>query len=114
VKKGYINRADNAEFTLTAEGVDFIETQRGQIPILNKMLTTGSVAAEPTLDPMTGRPQRYPGAPIVLPSRMELTMERRIHHTDRLLASEVAVDTLDRRESSTDRRRSPRGRRSTD
>jgi curved DNA-binding protein CbpA len=41
-KKRYIARADNSDFTLTIEGVDFIETQRATIPMLDKLLTTGS------------------------------------------------------------------------
>ena len=41
-KKRYITRADNSDFTLTIEGVDFIETQRATVPVLNKLLTTGS------------------------------------------------------------------------
>jgi curved DNA-binding protein len=41
-KKGYIGKADNSDFTLTAEGVDFVETQRTNIPVLNKLLTNGS------------------------------------------------------------------------
>jgi curved DNA-binding protein len=41
-KKGYVTKADNSDFTLTAEGVDFVETQRTRIPTLNKMLTSGS------------------------------------------------------------------------
>jgi predicted transcriptional regulator len=41
-KKGYITRADNSDFTLTAEGVDFVENQRVVIPTLNKMLTDGT------------------------------------------------------------------------
>jgi curved DNA-binding protein len=40
--KGYITRADNSDFTLTAEGVDFVESQRVNIPILNKLLTNGT------------------------------------------------------------------------
>jgi curved DNA-binding protein CbpA len=40
-KKAYIVRADNSDFTLTAEGVDFIETQRANIPVLNRLLTSG-------------------------------------------------------------------------
>ncbi|MGB7191189.1 MAG: J domain-containing protein [Acidobacteriaceae bacterium] len=40
-KKGYITRADNADFTLTATGVDFVEMQRANIPVLNKLLTDG-------------------------------------------------------------------------
>jgi hypothetical protein len=39
--KGYIDRADNSEFTLTVDGVDFVETQRMNIPVLDKLLTTG-------------------------------------------------------------------------
>ncbi len=42
-KKGYISRADNSDFTLTAEGVDYIETQRGSLPVLNKLLSDGKV-----------------------------------------------------------------------
>jgi curved DNA-binding protein len=59
--KGYITRADNSDFTLTVEGVDFVESQRANIPILNRLLanvtapsaTSGrgskEVAASPTL-----------------------------------------------------------------
>jgi curved DNA-binding protein CbpA len=43
--KGYIARADNSEFTITAEGVDFVETQRGKIPVLDKLLSTGEGAS---------------------------------------------------------------------
>ncbi|PSH02895.1 MAG: molecular chaperone DnaJ [Acidobacteria bacterium] len=39
--KGYITHADNSEFTITADGVDFVETQRLKIPILNRLLTNG-------------------------------------------------------------------------
>src|ERR1700722_17918409 len=42
LRKGYITRADNSDFTLTADGVDFVESQRVNIPILSKLLTTGS------------------------------------------------------------------------
>ena len=41
LKKGYITRADNSAMTLTADGVDFVETQRANIPALNKLLTSG-------------------------------------------------------------------------
>jgi curved DNA-binding protein CbpA len=46
-KKGYIQRADNAEFTLTADGVDFVETQRVSVSVLNKLLTSGSTPTPP-------------------------------------------------------------------
>jgi curved DNA-binding protein CbpA len=111
VKKNYVSRADNAEFTLTADGVDFVETQRANLPILNKMLTTGPEQAEPTVM----RSQKPSNAPIVLPSRTERAAELRIHARDRLLGeSQVSVDTLDRRENASNRRIGSRGRRSTD
>lgn len=43
--KGYIMRADNSDFTITADGVDFVETQRVNIPVLNQLLTTGPGSA---------------------------------------------------------------------
>ena len=39
--KNYISVADNSDFTLTAQGVDFVESNREHVPILNKLLTTG-------------------------------------------------------------------------
>lgn len=42
LKKGYITKADNSDFTLTASGVDFVEMQRANIPVLNKLLTNGA------------------------------------------------------------------------
>jgi hypothetical protein len=43
LRKNYITRADNSDFTLTAEGVDYVETERVHIPVLNKLLTDGSL-----------------------------------------------------------------------
>ena len=65
--KGYITRADNSDFTLTAEGVDFVETQRTNIPILDKLLTdgTGSEAVSATKALKEGKKTTIivPGAP---------------------------------------------------
>lgn len=44
-KKGYITKADNSDFTLTVHGVDFVETQRANIPILNKLLARDAETA---------------------------------------------------------------------
>ncbi len=46
--KEYIDRADNSDFTITAEGVDFVETQRANIPVLDKLLTAASEASHAT------------------------------------------------------------------
>jgi curved DNA-binding protein CbpA len=57
-KKQYIVRADNSDFTLTADGVDFVETQRANIPVLNRLLTSG---ASPLASNPTGTPIIVPG-----------------------------------------------------
>ncbi|MGO8932259.1 MAG: J domain-containing protein [Terracidiphilus sp.] len=41
-RKGYVTKADNAQYTLSVDGVDFVETQRANIPTLHKLLTSGS------------------------------------------------------------------------
>lgn len=38
--KKYITQADNADFTITVLGVDFVESNRAIIPVLNKLLTS--------------------------------------------------------------------------
>jgi curved DNA-binding protein len=111
VKKGYVSRADNGEFTLSADGVDFVETQRANLPALNKMLTCG----EGTAEPAAARVHRNVNMPIVLPSSMGQAAERRIHSKDRLLSKAAAgVETLDRRDDVSDRRKISSGRRSSD
>lgn len=98
-KKGYISRADNAEFTLMAEGVDFVEAQRLQIPVLNKMLTsesgvTGPGATEAVM-------QRTEPGPIELPSAMPQNGQ---HHNGHAQNGQSSNGHYDRR-SHKDRRR---------
>jgi curved DNA-binding protein CbpA len=54
VKKRYITRADNSDFTLTADGVDFVETQRVTLPVLNKLLTNGNGFSTATMEEHNG------------------------------------------------------------
>ena len=96
-KKGYIIRADNSDFTLTADGLDFVETQRVNIPTLNKLLTSGigpsttnSVATSNAFNPAT--------TPIIVPPPMTHPAERRANKSDR------RVNLPDRRVSTRDRR----------
>jgi curved DNA-binding protein len=75
-KKGFITRADNSDFTLTAEGVDFVETQRVSVPVLQKLLTAGPFATE-----ADGRDDDRRGPafkrPSILPGERRNRMERR-------------------------------------
>ena len=43
--KKYITQADNSDFTLRALGVDLVESNRANIPVLNRLLTTGTGAS---------------------------------------------------------------------
>jgi curved DNA-binding protein CbpA len=48
----YITREDNSDFTLTAAGVDYVESNYVSIPILNKLLHSGSRTATGASSPM--------------------------------------------------------------
>lgn len=121
LKKGYVTRADNSEFTLTAEGVDFVETQRAHLPILNKLLTsgTGSTVAGGT---RPGEPAAFDVQTAMLAGCAEQPIDwsaaSRNGHA--ALAESLActeecnVLTLDRRAQALDRRNNPRGRRADD
>ena len=130
-KKGYITRADNSDFTLTAEGVDYIETQRGSLPVLNKLLTDGNVAK-----PVRAQKQQPNGAqgangtngangkngsaPIILPASMTARLDRRQEGTDRRRSAvmegmpgfERRTGMRDRRVNVADRRQNKGDRRS--
>jgi curved DNA-binding protein len=134
VKKGYVTRGDSALFALTAEGVDFVEKERGNIPVLNKLLTSGTASpggeAPPAAyvkpipqavrTPRQTRSQPIPAgagkAPIILPAGTNVIEEdgwiafkdRRANKVDR------RAQEVDRRASPDERRKNPRGRRSTD
>ncbi|MDE3186848.1 MAG: J domain-containing protein [Acidobacteriota bacterium] len=106
-KKGYIARADNSDFTLTAAGVDFVESERTNIPVITRLLTDGaevkpSAAAEVKQaaaaahdaghkltdvehhgDRRASRKDRRHGAPDTRPN----PVDRRINRPDRRLAS---------------------------
>jgi len=66
--KEYITVADNSDFTLTALGVDVVESNRAKIPILNKLLTDRAGPSSPeevvATDLLT-----TPGQPILEPGK---------------------------------------------
>ena len=79
-KKGYVTRADNADFTLTVEGVDYIETQRARFPVLNRLLTSGQlrVSVYPMERRMSARDRR-----VNAPDSRQIKIERRRNVRDR-------------------------------
>ena len=78
VKKGYITRADNSDFTLTADGVDFVETQRTNLPVLNKLLTNGKMPSA-THQPAAQKFSGNGNPPIILHADMSKSADRRIN-----------------------------------
>lgn len=100
-KKGYITKADNSDFALTADGVDFIETQRVKIPVLNKLLTTGNAACSVDADEDIMRLEANSAALVVLPD-MTRIQDRRVNARDR------RTGAPDWRSDKVERRKGPR------
>lgn len=94
-KKGYITRADNSAFTLTAEGVDFVESQRGNIPVLNKLLTN-STETSSSDSAAASKASTPPRKPVIVPSPATHPADRRSNSPDR------RANSPDRRASSSD------------
>jgi curved DNA-binding protein len=105
VKKGYITRADNSDFALTADGVDFIETQRVNMPVLNKLLTNGNAPC--TVDVEVNAADGATDVPAILSPDNNSIPDRR--HT-----KERRVSTPDPRGDKFERRMNQRGRRAAD
>lgn len=131
IKKGYIGKADNAQYALTADGVDFVEKQRVDFPNLNKMLTSGSELTAEEIEKANreaaaaqkeaaavrapaAQPAKAPSAartgPIVLPSSMEQTYDRRFNARERRVgAPDLRAFKAERRIGPRDRREDLRG-----
>jgi len=130
-QKKYIFKGDNARYALTAEGVDFVETQRVESPNLKKMLTSGSEAAAEATERQNGQAARAASqpqterrgpapasSPIILPASMDGASDRRVGSRDRRVGapdlrafkSERRVGQGDRRTGTKDRRGKPNGR----
>ncbi|MGA9063623.1 MAG: J domain-containing protein [Terracidiphilus sp.] len=124
-KKEYIARADNATYALTAEGVDFVELQRVNLPVLNKLLTrgwepAGRDTARTHRQPITV-PAPEPSADdahaaaaseqFVLPVTAERLVDRRLGKADRRVGApdhrtkkvERRFNEIERRVNTTDR-----------
>lgn len=127
-QKKFIIIADNSDFTLTVQGVDFVETQRAHIPVLNRLLTDGSAsngngngnganghapATNGHAQVTNGHPQVANGHPqeamkaITPRAFTPRTIERRLNGKDR------RVGLPDTRENPVERRRVPQPDRRT-
>jgi hypothetical protein len=99
-KKGFITRADNSDFSLTAEGVDYIETQRAKIPVLNRLLTTGNVACKVEISEELMNLDSTTTAMVVLPDARKIP-ERRANASERRSGSpDWRANKVERRKGS--------------
>ncbi len=136
-KKRYVTKTDNAQCTLSVDGVDFVETQRANIPTLHKLLTSGSGSSvedlaraqhrgvpvaepEPTVaapeatfaSPIPRQAAKHqtlhaPG-PMVLPSSMSQPVDRRLGRPDRRVGKpDLGDKRVERRFHLRDRRENP-------
>lgn len=99
-RKGYISKADNSDFTLTANGVDFVETQRNQIPVLNKLLTA-TAGANSASEAENGELEEH-GAHLLAPEAP--FVERRASKNDRRHGFDRRLGLPDRRPNKVERR----------
>lgn len=94
-QKGYVAKSDGAQYTLTAEGVDFVEQHRVGMPSLNRMLLT-SGSQETTAAPDEQEQSTSPD-----------NSDRRKGRRDRRVGSpDTRTFKTERRAGSWDRRRS--------
>lgn len=89
VKKGFVHQADNADYTLSVSGVDYVESQRAQMPILNRLLTSGQIRA--TVHPVE---RRWNG----VERRMDLPDDRQVRTERRMNKRDRRVNTTDVRD----------------
>ncbi len=122
-KKGYVSKGDNAQLALTADGVDFIETQRANLPVLNKLLTSGT--GQPTVEgPRSNRQQQtQQPAPPKGPVHLKASAARTDRRTDqdrrnapdrRVGLPDLRVVRIERRRHNSDRRTEKKERRHFD
>jgi curved DNA-binding protein CbpA len=118
VKKQYVTRADNASFSLTADGVDFVEKERVVFPVLNGLLSsgTGESAVHTTqwyeeaaaALAQEGHPVHvtpaYASAPIDLPSEGKLPKDRRAGKASRRVGEpDLRIIKVERRKNMRER-----------
>jgi hypothetical protein len=100
-KKGYITRADNSDFALTAEGVDYIESQRARIPVLNRLLTSGNIVSKADMPQGSPKLDSTSTSMVVLPNSQKIPDRRVNNNRDRRSGQpDWRTDKFERRKSS--------------
>jgi hypothetical protein len=115
VRKKYINKADNAYYSLTADGVDFVEKERVALPVLNGLLTSNTGTITDVIEeiektaPSTSEANHSNQSN--LPSSSPSRSGRRIGKDDRRSAADRRVGAPDLRLVKVERRQNTMDRR---
>lgn len=115
-QKGYVAKTDGAQYTLTADGVDFVEQHRVGMPSLNRMLLTsgsqettaveGGQTQEPADSAFDGQ-ESSPSASAGFSAATNSSSDRRKSSRDRRVgAPDTRTFKTERRIASRDRRKS--------
>ena len=99
-KKGFITKADNSDFALTAEGVDYIESQRARIPVLNRLLTAGNLVCKVDVEQPVMNLDSSTTAMVMLPDSRKIPDRRMTNRDRRSGAPDWRADKSERRKSS--------------
>jgi hypothetical protein len=108
-KKGFITRADNSDFALTADGVDFVETQRISMPVLNRLLTNGNAPCtvdieDDTHDEAHTVIEPHAAPLVLLPDNTQIRDRRKGRKERRVGAPDLRAHKAERRVNESDRR----------
>jgi hypothetical protein len=139
-KKGYVSKSDNAQYALSVEGVDFVESESANTPTLQKLLTSGAgsstrdlartqhteapaAAPKPSADAQdvtsippkqrqsAEQPPLRPSGPIVLPASMSTPEDRRQSKPERRVGKQdLREKKVERRFRQQDRRENSEAR----
>jgi curved DNA-binding protein len=121
-KKKYIERADNASYTLSAEGVDFVEKERVVLPVLNGLLTSNTGSVEDAVKEAERDAQRSASAdanrltadnmaPNARVGRRTGAEDRRSGEDRRVGLPDLRIVKVERRHNTTDPRSGQKDRR---
>lgn len=121
-RKKYINKADNADYSLTAEGVDYVEKERVALPVLNGLLTANTGTMKEAIEEIEktaseAASDRSPSSPTASsPSKSGRRVgkdDRRAGTDRRVGAPDLRLIKVERRQNITDRRVQVKDRRAS-
>jgi curved DNA-binding protein len=124
-RKKYINKADNADYSLTAEGVDFVEKERVALPVLNGLLTSNTGTMKEAIEEIEKTASSFSeaggdrdqstalGSSPSKSGRREGKDDRRTGTDRRVGAPDLRIVKVERRQNTTDRRGQTKDRRAS-